>query len=313
VLSSRSPAPGVERAVAAAPASIQGLTGAVVEAVAYADVFDWPLTPAEIHAYLPVAAGRTDVDAALEQLRRSSSLTAVGPFVVLAGREDLADGRRHKAAISRRLWPAATRYGRVVATLPWVRLVAVTGSLAVGAATDDADIDLLIVTVDGRLWLARAMTIGVGKLAARAPSSRGVRLCPNYLLTASTLDLPERDLYTAHELAQLVPLFGPEAYRELLARNGWYRQFLPNHPGHVGAIGPLGLPRLHHAVEPILRNRLVGRLERWEMDRKIARLRVESATGEVRFDESICKGHFEGYRQQVLAAFDARLVERRQW
>ena len=277
--------------------------------MAYADVFDWPLTPAEIHAYLPVAARRADVDTAVEQLQRSCSLTSVGPYAVLTGREDLADGRRRKADTSRRLWPAAIRYGRVVAALPWVRLVAVTGSLAVGAATDDADIDLLVVTVDGRLWLARALTIGVGKVAARAPSSRGVRLCPNYLLTASTLDLPERDLYTAHELAQLVPLFGPEAYRELLARNGWYRQFLPNHPAHVGAIGPLGLPRLHHAVEPLLRNRLVGRLEQWEMDRKITRLRVESATGEVRFDESICKGHFEGYRQQVLAAFEARLAE----
>jgi hypothetical protein len=303
VLPRRSPAPELERAP-------EGLTGAVVEAVAYADVFAWPLTAAEIHAYLPVAAHRADVDAAVEQLRRSASLTSVGPFFVLAGREDLADERRHKADISRRLWPEAIRYGRMVAALPWVRLVAVTGSLAVGAATDDVDIDLLIVAADGHLWLARALTIGVGKLAARAPSTRGLRLCPNYLLTASALDLPERDLYTAHELAQLVPLFGPEAYRELLARNQWYRQFLPNHPGHVDAIGDLGLPRLHHAVEPLLRNRLVALLERWEMQRKIARLRIPSTTGEVRFDESICKGHFEGYRQQVLDAFDARLAER---
>ena len=106
---------------------------------------------------------------------------------------------------------------------------------------------------------------------------------------------------------------GPRPIASSSPATGGTGEFLPNHPGHLGAIGRLGLPRLHHTVEPLLRNRLVDRLERWEMDRKIARLRVASATGEVRFDESICKGHFEGYRQQVLAAFDARLAERRQW
>ena len=282
----------------------------VVEAITYADVFDWPLTAAEIQRSLPVTGTRVEVDAAVEELRRSDLVTSVDRFVVLAGRQDLAEARRRKAAVSRRLWREAARYGRVLAALPWVRLVAVTGSLAVDAATDDADIDLLIVTADDRLWLARAMTIGVGKLAARAPSTPGLRLCPNYLLTASTLDLPERDLYTAHELAQLVPLYGPDAYGDLLARNRWYRDFLPNHPGHVGPIGRLGLPRLNRALEPVLRNGLVGALEGWEMTRKIARLRMPSTTGEVRFDESICKGHFEGYRHQVLQAFAARLAER---
>jgi hypothetical protein len=282
----------------------------VVEAVTYADVFDWPLTAAEIHRSLPVTGTRTEVDAAIERLRQAGVVTSVDRLIVFAGRQELADTRRHKAALSRPLWRHAVRYGRVLAALPWVRLVAVTGSLAVDAATDDADIDLFIVTADDRLWLARAMTIGVGKLAARAPSTRGLRLCPNYLLTASTLDLPERDLYTAHELAQLVPLYGPDAYRDLLARNRWYRDFLPNHPGHVGPIGRLGLPRLKRAVEPVLDNRLVGAVERWEMMRKIARLRTPSTTGEVRFDESICKGHFEGYRHQVLQAFSARLAER---
>src|SRR4051794_28846458 len=172
---------------------------AVVEAVAYADVFDWPLTAGEIHRYLPVVAGRADVAAALEA---SSGVRRVGPFHTLGGREHLVEARRRKAAVSERLWPEALRYGRLVAGLPWVRLVAVTGSLAVGAAADDADIDLLIVVADGHLWLARAMTIAVAKIADRAPATRGLRLCPNYLLTESVLDLPERDLYTAHELAQ---------------------------------------------------------------------------------------------------------------
>jgi hypothetical protein len=281
---------------------------AIVETLAYADLFDWPLSPAEIHRYLPVAARLDDVEAALASPMLSAVVSTIGAFHVLRGREHLAAERERKAARSARLWSQAVRYGRVVASLPWVRLVAVTGSLAVGAAADDADIDLFIVAADGRLWLARAMTIGVAKVATRLPSTRGVRLCPNYLLTASALDLPERDLYTAHELAQLVPLFGPDAYRSLMERNAWYREWLPNHGGYTGPIAPLGGRSLNRRLEPLFANRLVARVERWERERKVARLR-RPTTGETRFDETICKGHFEGYRAHVLDTYAARMTE----
>jgi hypothetical protein len=281
---------------------------AIVEALAYSDVFDWPLSTAEIHRYLPMPARLADVEGAVTASSLSPFVTAVGPFHVLRGRQHLVAERERKAARSARLWSQAVRYGRTLAALPWVRLVAVTGSLAVGAAADDADIDLFIVAADGRLWLARAMTIGVAKIAMRRPSSRGVRLCPNYLLTASALDLPERDLYTAHELAQLVPLFGPPAYRTLMARNTWYQELLPNHPGHTGPIAELGRRSINDRLEPLLANPLVERVERWERQRKIARLRGQSETGETRFDETICKGHFEGYRDHVLDAFAARMA-----
>jgi hypothetical protein len=133
-------------------------------------------------------------------------------------------------------------------------------------------------------------------------------LCPNYLLTTSVLDLPERDLYTAHELAQLVPLFGAAAYHTLMERNAWYRDWLPNHAGYTGPIAPLGCRSLNRSLEPLLTNVLVERVERWERERKIARLRRQT-TGETRFDETICKGHFEGYREHVLAAYATRMTE----
>jgi hypothetical protein len=280
---------------------------AVVETLAYADVFDWPLSAAEIYRYLPIAAELDDVENTLGSEHLSAIVTAIGSFHVLRGREHLVADRQHKAARSALLWTQAARYGRIVASLPWVRLVAVTGSLAVGAATDEADIDLFVVTADDRLWLARAMTIGVAKVAARARSTRGLRLCPNYFLTATALDLPERDVYTAHELAQLVPLFGPRAYRELLERNAWYRDLLPNHAGYTGPVAELGGRRVNPGVERLLANPLVDRLERWERRRKIARLSAQ-ATGETRFDETICKGHFEGYRERVLDALAGRMA-----
>jgi hypothetical protein len=288
---------------------LDGIEAAAVAAIAYADVFDWPLSAAEIHRYLPVPARRDQVEAALVSPRLGRLTCTARDLYALRGREEVIEGRQQRAAVSARLWRRAIRYGRLLACLPWVHLVAVTGSLAVGAATEDADIDLLLVTEEGRLWLTRALTIGLAKTASRLAPTRDPRLCPNYLLTASAFELPERDLYTAHELAQLVPLAGPAAYRALLEQNDWYREFLPNHPGHVGPIGRLGALGARRLVEVALDNSMVDEIERWEMDRKVCRLNVVEAGSEARFDETICKGHFGGHRRHVLEAF-VRRVER---
>ncbi|MBF6606351.1 MAG: hypothetical protein IVW53_12290 [Chloroflexi bacterium] len=280
---------------------------AALEAIVYADVFDWPLTPLEVHRYLPIPAAAAAVAAALAALAAASVVVTRDDLVMLAGRESLADERRRRAAASERLWRAAAAYGRVVASLPWVRLVAVTGSLAVGAASDDADIDLLVVATDERLWLTRALTIAV----VRAAAGRDVTLCPNYFLARSAVALPERDRFTAHELAQMVPIAGAEAYRTLLDRNPWYREFLPNHPGQVLTVDadrtrPIA-PSIRRVAERAFRGRLGDGLERWEMARKIRRLTAGPASGEVRFGPAVCKGHVTEHRRRALASFDERL------
>jgi hypothetical protein len=298
---------GVRAAVPNQADDLGVLEEAVVEAIAYADVFGWPLTGEEIHRYLSVAATADAVRATLADGRLELHVSSIDGLHVLRGREQLVDERGRRTALAADLWPRAYRFGSWIAWLPWVRLVAVSGSLAVGAPTDGADVDLFIVSADRRLWLTRALTIGVVKLASRARSARRVVLCPNYVVTTSAIELTERDLFTAHELAQLVPLAGPDAYRALLDENPWYRRYLPNHPGFVRPIAALRGGRVRTAVERILANGLVARLERWEMRRKVARLETQGASGETRFDASVCKGHFEGHRRRAMDDYTARL------
>ena len=240
-----------------APGRIDGMVHAAVEAIAYSDVFDWPLTAAEAHRFLPIPAPADDVAMALSEAQAAGTVSSAGGVYFMPGREPLVDRRARREASS------------------------------------------------ARLWLARALTIALGKAAARTEGRREVWLCPNYFVSMTALELPERDVFTAHELTQLVPLFGPDTYRALLAANRWYRDFLPNHPGHQGPIAELRGRRMRGAVEPILRNRVVSRLERWEMDRKIARLGAGPASAEVRFDATMCKGHFGGHRRRTLESLDA--------
>jgi hypothetical protein len=282
------------------------LRRAIVEAVAYADVFDWPLTPGEIRRDLPIAARQVEVDLALASPLMRETVWARDGLVTLAGREWLAPRRRGSAASSARLWSRARPWLTLIAALPFVRLVAISGSLAVAAAADDADVDLFIVTDDGRLWLARALTIAVVRLAAR----RDMHLCPNYLLARSALALPERDRFTAHELAQLVTVAADETHAELLAANPWYRGHLPNHPGPPPPVRGLPWPGLKPHVERLLRRPVFDRLEAREMGRKAARLRAAAGTNvEARFDRQVCKGHLGEHRRRTLRAFGER-VER---
>ena len=287
------------------PTERQGVVGrAIVEAATYADVFDWPLTPTEVHRFLPIRADFGEVEEALGRPGLRRFVTSTDAYVTLAGREHLVPERSRRAAASAALWPRAIRHALAVASLPFVRMVAVTGSLAVGAASDDADVDLFIVTGDGRLWLTRAMTVAV----VRAAAVRGIGLCPNYFLAESALELQDRDVFTAHELVQMVPLAGAEAYRALVGQNGWYRDFLPNHPGPPEPARPLHRRSVRRIAERALGGPLLDRVEAWEMDRKIARLTAGSRSAEMQFDRATCKGHVDEHRRHALAAFQQRLA-----
>jgi hypothetical protein len=283
------------------------LERAIVEAVAYADVFDYPLTADEVHRYLAgVAASRSGVRAALANGRLVPRwLSHTGRYYCLPGREHVVETRRERTRLSETYWRRAIHYGRVIAGLPFVRLVAVTGALAMDNVADD-DVDYMIVTEPGRLWLCRALVVGVVRLAAM----RGITLCPNYFLSENALVLAERNLFTAHEVAQMVPLAGFDTYARFRHLNRWTDDFLPNAGGPPRRVAPRRprAARVRRLTEAALRSRLGGRLERWEMERKIRKLAQRGVDHiESGFSVDWCKGHFGDHGQRTLARYHQRL------
>lgn len=281
---------------------------AALRAIAYADVFDYPLAPAEVHRYLVgVLAAPEEIDAALREGERALGWWACyRGYVTLPGREELVETRMRRAELAAKLWPKAVRYGQMLACLPFVRMVAVTGALAVDNVQPGADIDFLLVTEPGRLWLCRAMAIAVVRLAARD----GAVVCPNYLISDRALALQEHTLYTAHELTQMVPIANLATYARMRRLNTWADRFLPNAngpPRQVAVDQPIQ-PRARGVAEAALRTPVGGWLERQEMARKVRKLRRQRGPGaEAAFCADWCKGHFEGHGQRTLEAFDRRL------
>jgi hypothetical protein len=279
---------------------------AVFHTLAYADVFDYPLTAPEVYRYLTSTTGT--IQEVKHALSDNSHFSQVEEYFTLRGREEIVETRKRRAQIAARLWRKAARYGGFIASLPFVRMVAVTGSLSMNNTDQGKDIDYMIVTEPNRLWTCRALSL----LIARIAKLEGVRLCPNYLVTTNALELEERSLYVAHELAQMIPLSGMEVYEEICRRNDWIYDYLP----HAS-----GAPALPHGVttvktpsmfqrflESFFRLPFGTRLERWEMDRKIAKLnREQSHSFESYFSADVCKGHTDKHGENLVTALAIRL------
>jgi hypothetical protein len=292
--------------------AIHDVADAILYTLVYADLFDYPLKTEEIHRYLTgYAAPLTVVEEHLQQNGRlGEHLGSAAPFWFLAGREHLVGLRRQREAFSLVLWEQAKRYGRWIAAMPFVRMVSITGSLAMNNVSGPHDdIDLLIVAAENRVWLARGLTILIVHLAR----SFGVELCPNYVIAEHKLELGEPSLFAAHELAQLIPISGLDMYFRLLKSNAWSVDYLPNisprqpsmrKPATVGRIG-------QRVLEAALSGRLGDAVERRERKRKIPRLRqIASKQGGsgAMYTPDLCKGHADDHSASVYQQFVARLA-----
>jgi hypothetical protein len=280
---------------------------AIIRAVAYADIFDQPLTAAEIHRYLPgLSMPLADVEEMLLGAPLCPGyLSCTDGFYALSGREHLVEVRRRRATAAARLWPEALWYANRIARLPFVRMVAITGSLACDNPEPGDDIDYMIVTAPGRLWLCRALVIGaVIRLAANRRT-----LCPNFLVSERALEVPDHSIFSAYELMQMRPIAGIDVYRRLIESNEWLRDLLPN--ARQLAAAPEVRPDAAlgwRAVGALLGSPLGEGLERWEMGRKVRRLTHQPGDhSEAFFSADCCKGHFGGHRTRALAALNERL------
>lgn len=286
------------------------LEKAVLKTVAYVDIFDFPLTLPEIHRYLVgFPASTSEVESVMigNGSLAHRRLEHQDVFYALPGRGEIIETRRQRAEVARELWPTALRYGRLMAALPFVRMIAITGSLAVDNADIEADIDYLVVTEIGRLWLCRAMVILIVRHAAR----RGVKLCPNYFVSERALEFSEHNLYTAWEVAQMVPIFGMDTYEQMRRLNSWVFDYLPNANGVPRGMrlrrksGAYTTRGARSVAEIALRTPPGDWLEKWEMRRKVRRFGDQSSGAESSFSSDWCKGHFESHGRKTMETFSS--------
>ena len=284
----------------------EDLSRAVLYTVAYADIFDHPLTALEIHRYLTGVS--IPLDALIRVLEEDRLLTRTGDYFTLPGRAEIVSIRIQREARSRKLMPRAIQYGRILGGLPYVRMVALTGSLAVLNLSQGADMDYMLVTQPGRLWTARAFSVTFGRMIRPF----GHTICVNLLVSEDALFWPQHDLYSAREICQMIPITGVNVYRRMRSANMWTESILPNSTLSAPDLVQLPAYRKTNRIQSLLEMPLHGgggaRLEQWAMKFQLHRMEQRSGAGdETVFSADICQANFHHHRRGTREMFQQRL------
>ena len=200
-----------------------------ISSLIYHDIFDYPLAPLELIKW---TAGNEIKFKNLENIKISTK----NGFLFLNGKEGSTLKRLMRKRISKRKFGKAKKAAKVLAFLPTIKMVAVTGALAMNNANEDSDIDFLMITKKGSLWTTRLFAMGLLKVFGIPRRKYGEKstkdkLCLNIWLDESDLAWGKnsRNIFTSHEISQIIPLANKgQTYERFLSKNIWTSDYWPN-------------------------------------------------------------------------------------
>lgn len=202
----------------------------------YSDIFDFPLKAWEIHKWLVSKKGDLkDIEKALDQKRLQKLVKSSQGYYFLSSRRGLSKKRFQRKKVSENFLKQAKFVASIFRLIPWVKLVGVSGSLAVENASLHDDIDFFIITQKKRLWFSRILLLLLTELLGKrrekqeSSSQSAGKICINLLLEEDNLAQLNRDIYIAHEILQMRVLWQRDGiYSKFLEDNLWVFDFLPN-------------------------------------------------------------------------------------
>ncbi|MBI2022238.1 hypothetical protein HYS97_00075 [Candidatus Daviesbacteria bacterium] len=209
---------------------------AILQTLIYADIFDFPLKAWEIHKWLiGKKASLRQIEKALRRQSLEFKVKIQKGYYFLKGRENLVSKRLKRKRQSQIYFNQAKLISQTFKLIPWVKLVGISGSLAMENSTKKDDIDLFIITQKNRLFLSRLLLLGLTEITGKRrkknekPNKTSGKICINTLLEEENLGQKNKNIYLAHEILQMKVLWQKDRiYQKFLEENNWVFKYLPN-------------------------------------------------------------------------------------
>lgn len=199
---------------------------AIKKTVAYSSVFKYPMSFFQLSTYL-ITKQEYDYDFFSKSVRR----------LVKKKHIKAVDGKFHHSSVKPLSWKLrhkntedlkeeVEKHLKIFESMLWIRMLAITGSVAANNAKKDDDIDLFIITEKNRLWLTRGFTWLMLKIFNKFANGHNDnrKFCCNLYLDESRLewDKDKQNVYVAREIIGMHPIINRgDTYFRFFKENRW--------------------------------------------------------------------------------------------
>ena len=234
--------------------SIGTIKNDILSVLVYFDIFNYPLTRIEIISFLSNKYSEAKFNNALQDLCNSSHIYKLGEYYCLKNSLDLEKRRKTGNKKAKKMMATAKKVCYLLSAFPYVRGVGISGSLSKNFADERSDIDLFIITAKNRLWIARSFLHIILKLSTLIKKQHF--FCMNYYIDEAALEIQEKNIYTAIEIATLIPLRGISTFDKFFFANNWVKKMFPNNYMNISTTKSNKTNPVKWFIEMILNNSL---------------------------------------------------------
>jgi hypothetical protein len=204
------------------------LKNSIAKTLLYYDIFSYPLKAEEVYRYLDRnSVTIDDVSAELDKMCIEKIIFKIDDFYTVRENAGLVERRLLGNKLARESMPAAKKKAKLIAAFPFVRAVLASGSLSKDYMDEKSDLDFFIIVARKRVWIARMILVLYKRLFL---GNSHKLFCINYFIDEEHLEIEEQNIFTATELASIVPLYSRNLYSQLVLKNeSWLKKFFPNY------------------------------------------------------------------------------------
>jgi hypothetical protein len=289
----------------------------ILKTLAYFDIFEYPLSEKEMRNFLGSSLPDKTFSAALQNMVTQKTIFKVAEFYSLHDNLARAERRVLGNVRAERLLVKARKIGSFLYGFPYVRAVAVSGSLSKGYAEEKADIDFFIITKASRLWIARTLLHLFKKLTFL--TGRQDLYCMNYFIDEQALLIPERNIFTATEIVTLLPVAGPSIFNEFSSANKWVGAWLPEHaPSRSSKRITEKNSFFKRIAESLFNNRLGNQLDdglhkwttrRWQKKEKRHQKNSKGRVMNLLTGKHFAKSDPESFQKKIVELYEEKLKQ----
>ncbi len=228
------------------------LTTSVLRALAFFDMFDFPLTLSEVHSGLDAKCDFQELAFFVDKLVLGDVIKKDRGFYFLKDRVGIVENRIKQYNLVQKKYKLAKRAARLFKYINGVKLAAVCNNFSY---QEKSDIDFFIITGAGRIWLTRFLVTVAAQVFGLRRHGKKItdRICLSFYVSEKGMGLEElmlkdnanpriyandansnyancslTDPYFTYWVPDLMPFYDDGIMNKFWEVNSWVRELLPN-------------------------------------------------------------------------------------